>query len=156
MTPFDIAIKWLVSNWRIVVFAALVAGNALFYNLWQSEKTEYLQYASGVTAVAKQAIDDKERTEQERDANLKKVKEHEAELPSIRAGAVAAYIAAHRMPNKPGQGAMPGITQGKQANDGAGKESVSDLSGFIEDAADDADKIDQWQEWAIRNKIPLE
>lgn len=145
--------KFITDNWKLIAIAALVAGNAFFFHLWQSTKAEYLTYAGGVTAVAKQAIADKERVESERDANLTKVKEHEANLPTVRAGAVAAYL---RMHPSTSCSAMPGITQGKQANDGASKESVSDLSIFIEDAADDADKIVQWQEWAMRNKIPVE
>lgn len=145
--------KFIANNWKLIAIAALIAGNVFFFHLWQSTKDEYLAYAGGVTAVAKQAIADKERVESERDANLTKVKEHEANLPTVRAGAVAAYL---RMHPSASCSSMPGITQGKQANDGAGKESVSDLSIFIEDAADDADKIASWQEWAMRNKIPVE
>lgn len=144
--------KFIADNWKLIVIAALVAGNAFFFHLWQSTKDEYLTYAGGVTAVAKQAISDKERIESERNENLEKVKEHETNLPAVRAGAVAAYL---RMHPSAGRRAMPGITQGKQADDGAGKECVPDAA-FVEDAADDADKIAQWQEWAIRNKIPME
>lgn len=144
--------KFIADNWKLIVIAALVASNALFFHLWQSTKDEYLTYAGGVTAVAKQAIDDKERIESERDANLTKVKEHEANLPTVRAGAVAAYLRMH--PNT-SCGAMPGIAKGKQTDDGASKECVPDAA-FVEDAADDADKIASWQEWAHRNKIPLE
>lgn len=144
--------KFIADNWKLIAIAALVAGNAFFFHLWQSTKDEYLTYAGGVTAVAKQAIADKERIESERDDNLKKVKEHETNLPTVRAGAVAAYLRMH--PNT-GSGAMPGIAQSKQADDGAGKECVPDAA-FVEDAADDADKIASWQEWAIRNKVPVE
>lgn len=145
--------KFIADNWKLIVIAALVAGNAFFFHLWQSTKDEYLTYAGGVTAVAKQAIADRERIESERNDNLKKVKEHETNLPTVRAGAVASYLRMH--PSASGS-AMPGIAQSKQANDGTGKECVPDISIFIEDAADDADKIAQWQEWAYRNKIPLE
>lgn len=144
--------KFIADNWKLIAIAALVAGNAFFFHLWQSTKDDYLTYAGGVTAVAKQAIADKERIESERDENLKKVKEHETNLPAVRAGAVAAYL---RMHPSASCSAMPGITQGKQANDGAGKECVPDAA-FVEDAADDADKIASWQEWAIRNHIPVE
>lgn len=144
--------KFIADNWKLIVIAALVAGNAFFFHLWQSTKNEYLTYAGGVTAVAEQAIADKERVESERDENLQKAKEHETNLPAVRAGAVASYLRMH--PNT-GSGAMPGIAKSKQANDGAGKECVPDAA-FVEDAADDADKIAQWQEWAIRNKVPVE
>lgn len=144
--------KFIATNWKLIAIAALVAGNAFFFHLWQSTKDDYLTYAGGVTAVAKQAIADKERIESERDENLKKVKEHETNLPAVRAGAVAAYL---RMHPSASCSAMPGITQGKQANDGAGKECVPDAA-FIEDAADDADKINEWIMWAVRNKISIE
>lgn len=144
--------KFIADNWKLIAIAALVAGNAFFFHLWQSTKDDYLTYAGGVTAVAKQAIADKERIESERDENLKKVKEHEANLPAVRAGAVAAYL---RMHPSTSCSAMPGIAQGKQANDGAGKECVPDAA-FIEDAADDADKINEWIMWAVRNKISIE
>lgn len=144
--------KFIADNWKLIAIAALVAGNAFFFHLWQSTKDDYLTYAGGVIAVAKQAISDKERVESERNENLEKVKEHEANLPAVRAGAVAAYLRMH-----PGAScsAMPGITQGKQANDGAGKECVPDAV-FIEDAADDADKINEWIMWAVANHIPIE
>ena len=145
-------VKFIADNWKLIVITVLLAGNAFFFHLWQSTKDEYLTYAGGVTAVAKQAVADKERVESERDENLQKVKEHETNLPAVRAGAVAAYL---RMHPSTSCSAMPGITNGKQTNDGAGKECVPDTD-FVEDAADDADKIAQWQEWAVRNHIPVE
>lgn len=136
----------------------MLAGNVFFFNLWQSTKAEYSAYAGGVVAVAERALEDKAKVEAERDANLQKVKDHEKNLPAIRDGAVAAFLASRRV-LRPSAGGSPaaGSAEGQQANDGAGKEFVpGDISNFIEDAADDADKIAQWQEWAIRNNIPLE
>lgn len=79
------------------------------------------------------------------------------QLPQVRSGAVAAYRAAH--PDRlhgpyPGQGGLPGSAGGVEENDGTGQKCLLDAS-FITDAAEDALKIDWWQQWARKNNLPV-
>lgn len=148
-------LTFISSNWRLIMVGLLIAGNVLFFRLWQDTKAEYIRYGAGVEALGKQAVVDKAKVEADHEQNLKDVKnEFEKNLPDVRAGAVAAYLAAHRVPDVAGRGAMPGIASRQPSNDGAGKECVPDEA-FIADAADDAAKVAEWQEWARLNRFEV-
>lgn len=149
------------ANWQLIVFGVLIAGNVLFYNLWQHSKGELIAYSSGVEALGNDALKEKARIEDEHQSNLETVKhDYESTLPAIRAGAVAAYLAAHRVQSNAGQGSMRGITGSLPAHDGAGQKQLSapicqSDEQFIQDAADDAQKLSEWQEWSRLNRIPV-
>jgi len=112
-------------------------------------------YNTGLKAEAK-----KQEDEQKARDNLKKVKDdHEKQIPTIRARAVANYLAAHRVPNNDGESAGSGSVRedgaGINLDDGIGKECVLD-QGFIEDAAEDAEKVEAWRAYCTLNNCPIE
>ena len=112
-------------------------------------------YNTGLKAEAK-----KQEDEQKAKDNLKKVQaDHEKQIPTIRARAVANYLASHRMPDdaraSAGSGAMRETGTSIRLDDGAGNECVLD-QGFIEDAAEDADKVEAWRAYCTLNNCPVE
>ena len=125
-------------------------------------KKDLLVLETSVKTLGDQAKIDKERVEQERDANLVKVETYEKSLPDVRSNAVAAYKL--RYPNTCRSGVSKPTTR-KQVDDGTTKEPVAPGSAesatfitestFIEDSADDANKLAAWQAWAILNDIPV-
>lgn len=112
-------------------------------------------YNTGLKAETK-----KQEDEQKARDNLKKVQaDHEKQIPTIRARAVANYLAAHGMPDdtgaSTGSGAMREDSAGIRLDDGAGKECVLD-QGFVEDAAEDAEKVEAWRTYCTLNNCPVE
>ena len=112
-------------------------------------------YNTGVKADAKRLED-----EQKAKDNLKKVQEdHEKQIPTIRARAVANYLATHGMPDDAGTSAGSGPVRedsaGIRLDDGTSKKCVLD-QGFIEDAAEDASKVEAWRSYCTLNNCPVE
>lgn len=112
-------------------------------------------YTAGLKAEAKRLED-----EQKAQDNLKKVQaDHEKQIPSIRARAVANYRAAHRMPDdagtNTGSGSVREDSAGIRLDDAAGKECLVD-QGFIEDAAEDAAKVEAYRAYCTLNNCPIE
>ena len=111
-------------------------------------------YNTGLKAEAK-----KQEDEQKARDNLKKVKaDHEKQIPSIRAGAVANYLARSVRDNaaaNPGSGAVQGNGAGIRLDDGTGKECLAG-QGFIEDAAEDAAKVEAWRAYCTLNNCLVE
>lgn len=148
---------FLLSNWKYVLIGLLVLANILFYRLWQNKVEEFIAFQAQVAAIGKAAEAEARSREAEQNANLVRIKEtYEKDLIEVRAAALANYLTAHRVPRpNPSGSQMPGITFGKPANDGTPQECVPPES-FVQDSADDANKLLEWQDWARLNKIPLE
>ena len=112
-------------------------------------------YNTGLKAEAK-----KQEDEQKARDNLKKVQaDHEKQIPTIRARAVANYLAAHRLPDDPGASAGSGSVRqdgaGIRLDDGASKKCILDQR-LIEDAAEDAAKVEAWRAYCTLNNCPVE
>lgn len=112
-------------------------------------------YNTGLKAEAK-----KQEDEQKAKDNLKKVQaDHEKQIPTIRARAVANYLAAHRLPDDPGASAGSGSVRqggaGLRLDDGASKKCILDQR-LIEDAAEDAAKVEAWRAYCTLNNCPVE
>ena len=110
---------------------------------------------AGLKAEAK-----KQEDEQKAKDNLKKVQaDHEKQIPTIRARAVANYLAAHRLPDDPGSSTGSGSVRqdgaGIRMDAGTSKECLDD-QGFIEDAAEDAAKVEAWRAYCTLNNCPVE
>ena len=160
---------WLIVA-AIFAFGAASGGSAVWkiqglrVNAEQQKTTRVQQafdkfaldtYNTGLKAEAK-----KQEDEQKARDNLKKVQaDHEKQIPTIRARAVANYLAAHRLPGDPGASAGSGYVRqdgaGIRMDDGAGKEFLAD-QGFIEDAAEDAAKVESWRAYCTLNNCPVE
>lgn len=90
--------------------------------MYLNKRDEMAALEGSVQAIGEAAIEDKARIEAEGKANLTKIKEdHESKVPEIRAGAVAAYLAAHRVRNADPRG-------GEVPNPGAGQPLMMERS----------------------------
>ena len=110
-------------------------------------------YNTGLKAEAK-----KQEDEQKARDNLKKVQaDHEKQIPTIRARAVANYLARVRngASANSGGGAVQGNGAGIRMDAGTSKECLDD-QGFIEDAAEDAEKVEAWRAYCTLNQCPIE
>lgn len=153
----------ILDNWKPLLLATLVALSALFFKLWQDTRAEYIAYGAGVEALGRQVLAEKERTERERKDKLEAIKnEYESKLPEVRANAVAAYRAAHRLPERAaGGGAVSAAASGEPRDDDAVEEplpapAACDDAELISEAARDALIIEQWRAYCIRNECPVE
>ena len=141
---------------KYAIIALLAIALASMTGLYLNKRDEMAALEGSVQAIGEAAIEDKARIEAEGKANLTKIKEdHEAKVPQIRAGAVAAYLAAHRVRNAdPRGGEMPNPGSGQPVDDAEVKQCLPD-STLIESAAEDAAKLSAWQDYARLNGIPV-
>lgn len=150
----------LIANWKYVLIAALTATTLMFYNLWQGSKEDFATYKTEVRVLGEQA----ERKVKEVEANQQKVledvtNEWNKKLPKVREDAVAAYKRRYpnlglRLPTEGGC-SLPGTTNVPQGTNGTGEEQVVVGSGFIQDSAQDALKIEMIRKWVRENNIPV-
>jgi len=156
----EIIAKFAATYWRLLLELALVIVIGLLLHAWQDTKAEYIRYGAGVEALGKQAIDDKATVEAQQKTNLENVKrDYEAKLPKATAAAVAAYRT-EWLRRHPGSSALPSDAQCQPSNDGSSREPLSDRGcadeGFIQRAARDALRLEQWRAWCERNRCPVE
>ena len=167
----EIAVALLKKTWPYLVAFAL--GAILFGGVaWKiqglrvtaaEQKTTRVQqdfdkfaldtYNTGLKAEAK-----KQEDEQKARDNLKKVQaDHEKQLPTIRARAVANYLARVRndASTNSGSGSVRQDGTGIRLDDGASKKCVLDQR-LIEDAAEDAAKVEAWRAYCTLNNCPVE
>lgn len=149
-----------LSNWKYIVIGVLLAGNALFWNLWQSKSAELAIFRAEVNVLAEQA----ELKAKEIEAHQQKVLEDvsnawNSQLPAIRKDAVDAYK--RRYPNiglrLPTEGGcvMPRTTGVPQGANGTSEEQVVVGAGFIQDSAQDALTIEMVRKWVRDNNLPV-
>ena len=141
---------------KYVIIALLAIALASMTGLYLNKRDELVALEGSVQAIGAAAIEDKARIEAEGRANLTKIKEdREAKVPQIRAGAVAAYLAAHRVRNAdPRGGEVPSPSAGQPLDDAEGRQCLPDAT-LIESAAEDAAKLGAWQDYARLNGIPV-
>lgn len=163
--PITPVLQFLGAQWKLVLIAVLITSNYFFYSAWQDANTELAVFSARVDEVAKAAKGEKEALEDFHKRNLKVVKdEYEAKLPQVRNNAVANYLTAHPvrvLPRPDGASTVSGTSSGQQKDDGASQEPIpvetcSPDERFIQDAAEDALVLTQWQEWCIRNSCNIE
>ena len=139
------ALPWLIA----AVLAFALAGMT---HLYLAERDEFTAFQAQVKQLGEQAEAEKVRIEQDYSENLKKVQaNYEQRTVEVRSSAVRTY--AGRMRNTSSRSsAVPAIANGIKVDDGASKECVPDRT-FIEDASEDALKVEAWREWATLNGV---
>lgn len=149
------ALTFLRSNWEMLLIGALLAAALVLNARLDASKAEYAQYRAEVEAVAAGHAYQAKITEQAQEKNLQKIEEKhdEKHVQEVRRRAVA-VVSGRVQRTTPGGGAMPGIAAGQSADDGTREECAAAFA-IVADAAEDADTLTMWQEWARLNKIPV-
>lgn len=144
---------FLISNWRYVLIALLIASNALTYKLWQRSVTAFDDYKIAVIAEGERAKQEAEAVNKLHQQTLEDVSNAWAiQLPSIRAGAVTAFLNRYPLGLRPAtnQGCLPGHADSPKEPDGTSEEQL-----FVRDCAEDAGRLGLWQEWARKNMLEV-
>lgn len=115
---------------------------------------EHDAYVARVEAAAAVAEANKAATEAKQDNNLQTIEEKhdEKHVEAVRAAAVR--VVRNRVQHDAGSGGMPGIAASQPAYDDGAEECRAALV-IVANAAEDADTLTMWQEWARANNIPV-
>lgn len=146
---------FLISNWRYILIAALIASNGLLWALWRHSVDDFDNYKIAVIAEGERAKQEAEAINKLHEKTLEDVSNAWAiQLPSIRAGAVTAFLNRYPLGLRPAtnQGCVSRDADSPQKPDGTSEEPMAN---FIRDCAEDALKIQLWQEWVISNKLEV-
>ena len=154
----------ILANWKLAVIGALLILLGIVGRLYIGarddlivEKANFTNFVSRVDELGKEAEAKRLRDEADQLKNLEKVKaDHEKQIPTIRARAVANYLTRVRndASTNSGGGAVQGNGPGLRLDDGAGAQCVPDEA-FIADAAEDAEKVEAWREYCRLNRCPV-
>ena len=140
---------------KYAIIALLAIALATMTGLYLNKRDEMAALEGSVQAIGAAAEKAVKEKEAEGKANLTKIKEdHEAKVPKIRAGAVAAYLAHRVRVTAPSGGPMPNPSAGQPVDDDKICQPVPDTA-LIESAAEDAAKLEAWQDYARLNGIPV-
>lgn len=143
------------THWQAALAAALAVAVLVLQLQLDAARAGHLAYVASVEAVAAKAAQEKAEVEQRQAENLRTIedKHDEKHVEAVRTGAVASIRRGLRKPAS-GGGGMPGIAASQPAHDDAGKECAAAYA-IVADAAEDADTLTMWQEWARINHIPV-
>ena len=147
---------FLLSNWKLVLIGALSLLLTLTFKLWRDEVRAFDIYRAEVKTLGEHAQREKARLEKDHNQLVKELTDAwPKNLDAARANAVAAYAARLRNPD-PGSGGLSRAPARAEAPDVPGEERMAACPpGFIEDAAEDALRITEWQAWASGMRLPL-
>lgn len=154
---------FLLANWKFVIIGILLAGNVLLWNLWRSEVEHFYIYEARIKAVGEEAERKAREVEVRHEVVLQGVKdEFNKQLPKVREDAVANFKRryANGLSHNSGSSNLPQASVSPQGANGASQEPVDDSASvcpdeFIQDSAEDALKIQQWQKWTKENQLEV-
>jgi len=149
--------SFLLLNWKLIVIGVLVAATGLMTNLYVGKRDELIAFTAQVKQAGEAQKVETQKREVQFKETLKVIKDqYENTIPEIRANAVTNYLAAHSVRNpSPRSRPVPKTSSSVQVDDSAKLECVPD-GAFIENAAEDALKLEAWQDWAKLNGVPVE
>lgn len=144
----------VLKQWKLIVIG-LMAVVLWFQSTLLSTAQHDLEQSRAVAAAmaaAQAARTDVINAAQQENLKTIEARHDEKHVQEIRRRAVGAVANGLRIPD--GGRAMPGIAAGQPADDGAREECAAAFA-IVADAAEDADTLTMWQEWARLNKIPV-
>lgn len=149
------AMGFLMEHWQAVLAAALAVAVLVLQLQLDAARADHKAYVAGVELAAAKAAQEKVEVEQRQAENLQTIedKHDEKHVEAVRTGAVASIRRGLRKPAAGGSG-MPGIAARVEADDGTREECAAAFA-VVADAAEDADTLTMWQEWARLNNIPV-
>lgn len=148
-----------------IIIAVLIAALAWTTHLYLNKRDQLAALTATVQALGVAAEKVVEEKKAEYASNLQTVKEdHESLTSAIRATAVANYVRAH-----PNAGGVLNCSRSRtlcptsssiKVDDGTEQKPLLDGNitldeATIRNAAEDASKVDAWQEWAKLNNLPV-
>ena len=161
-------LSWILGRNPIVLLwgavAALVVGAAAGgWGAWnvqglrlKAAEAKYDTFVAGVKTAGELAEQAAKQKEVQYANTVKEINNGWAKnINRARSEAVRNYIATRGVPDGSASGSqVPSTAVRAESTDGAGKECLPDTR-LIEDAAEDALKIRAWQDWAVRNELPV-
>ena len=152
------SIVWgiLRTHWQAVLAAGLAVAVLVLQLQLDATRAGHKAYVAGVELAAAKAAQERAEVERRQAENLQTIKDKhdEKHVEAVRAGAVATLRRGVRKPAAGGSG-MPGIAARVEADDGTREECAAAFA-VVADAAEDADTLSMWQEWARLNQIPVQ
>jgi len=156
---------FLLANWKLIVIAVLLILLGQMTRLYidkrddlMIEKANFTTFVARVDELGKDTKDKLDKDKAEQLMNLEKVKaDHEKQITEVRDSAVARYLARRVRANASTDSGSSGVRAdgaGLRLDDGTSKECRLDEE-FIQDAAEDADKLGAWQEYCRLNNCPV-
>lgn len=156
------ALPWLIA----AAFGLALAAMTHFYLGKRDElattTANFDSFVATTKELGEKAAADNARKDAEHKQNLKTIREeHESEIPRIRNEAVANYLSGRpaavvwqQSAANPSGSSMRGNRAGIGLDDGEKRQCVPDEA-FIQNAAEDAAKLDAWQQYCTLNHCPV-
>ena len=145
----------ILQQWKLIAIAVMAGALWIQGAMLDAAQEDLEQQRVVVEALAAAQAERAKVINEAQQENLKTIEEKhdEKHVQEVRRRAVAA-VSGRVQHAQPGSGAMPGIAAGQPADDGTREECAAAYA-IVADAAEDADTLTMWQEWARLNKIPV-
>ena len=145
----------ILQQWKLIAIAVMAGALWIQGAMLDAAQEDLEQQRVVVEALAAAQAERAKVINEAQQENLKTIeaRHDEKHVQEVRRRAVAA-ISGRVQHAQPGSGAMPGIAASQPADDGAREECAAAYA-IVADAAEDADTLTMWQEWARLNKIPV-
>jgi len=161
MPPFATILP-LIYRWA----AIFAIGIAVYGFGWlqgaHHEQLEAVKSEAATEALGKEMVEKNKETEARQEANLKEIKSGlKSKLKLAGDNAVANYVARYGVCNaNSSQGGLSKPAAGVGGDDATGAgivvtDGAAIRAGFIRDCAIDAAVLASWQQWAVKNQIPV-
>lgn len=147
---------------RYFLIALFATCSAVLYLLWQSEVSHFREYEQQIYAMGAEAEAKAKETEAKQELIRKEIEDAwNAKLPKVRQDAIdnfnRSYAKYGLCKQDSSSSNLPGIAASPESIDGTSKESVVACpSEFVSNSAEDALKVQMWQEWAKGNNVRTE
>ena len=145
----------ILQQWKLIAIAVMAGALWIQGAMLDAAQEDLEQQRVVVEALAAAQAERAKVINEAQQENLKTIeaRHDEKHVQEVRRRAVAA-VSGRVQHAQPGSGAMPGIAAGQPADDGTREECAAAYA-IVADAAEDADTLTMWQEWARLNKIPV-
>lgn len=145
----------ILQQWKLIAIAVMAGALWIQGAMLDAAKEDLEQQRVVVEALAAAQAERAKVINEAQQENLKTIeaRHDEKHVQEVRRRAVAA-VSGRVQHTQPGSGAMPGIAAGQPADDGTREECAAAFA-VVADAAEDADTLSMWQEWARLNNIPV-
>lgn len=145
----------ILQQWKLIAIAVMAGALWIQGAMLDAAQEDLEQQRVVVEALAAAQAERAKVINEAQQENLKTIeaRHDEKHVQEVRHRAVSA-VSGRVQHAQPGSGAMPGIAAGQPADDGTREECAAAYA-IVADAAEDADTLTMWQEWARLNKIPV-